>query len=454
MPTSCWWGSTPPTRRPSSRCSRSSTPTKVPMPPPAAIATGATGDQLWAAAWVYATSGIDSSVLVPVFSADDPSSRACWPRPARWRSARRAPGRCSSTCCSIRRISATRSPCHPVGDFAAYTLGRFVAGPDLTRRRRPTRWPAAWEQWWTRARNVAHVRSAPRACGAAHEAAHAAAWFAIGVSVVQGPLVGTITRGQPDSDCSRREVDHINHVITITVGVLTLYPTVRHCAAPRPRSAAQIGAPDADVAVHHPEAVRQQIQDQIEQVWSHGKKFECYDVVVKAIVTRRQLGLTVRHATSPDSVMIGLDQGATTFDVPRARRPLPSPVTRTTATVLEDRFVPVKLERPARRWAHPPSATTAKQSTSMPTSSAMSWAWTTATSTSAQHAGKQCRRQLRAGMADDLMNTSYNGNIDQSTIDRLIERSGKHHQGDRQVRLQDRPDDRVVPLHQRQVRYP
>jgi hypothetical protein len=113
----------------------------------AAIANGATGDQLWAATWVYATSGIDPSVLVPVFSADDPSTRVLAAAGAL------ALGEASAGPVLVDLLLdptdlRDSEPPVAVGDFAAYTLGRFVAGPDLTAATTPDAVAGAWEQWW------------------------------------------------------------------------------------------------------------------------------------------------------------------------------------------------------------------------------------------------------------------------------------------------------------------
>jgi hypothetical protein len=39
-------------------------------------------------------------------------------------------------------------PTVTVGDFAAYTLKRFVAGPDLSAATTPESIGTAWQQWW------------------------------------------------------------------------------------------------------------------------------------------------------------------------------------------------------------------------------------------------------------------------------------------------------------------
>jgi hypothetical protein len=114
----------------------------------AAIANGVTGDQLWAATWVYATSGIDPSVLVPVLSADDPSTRVLAAAGAL------ALGEASAGPVLVDLVLdptdlRDSEPAVTVGDFAAYTLGRFVAGPDLTAATTPDAVAGAWDQWWT-----------------------------------------------------------------------------------------------------------------------------------------------------------------------------------------------------------------------------------------------------------------------------------------------------------------
>jgi hypothetical protein len=243
---------------------------------------------------------------------------------------------------------------------------------------------------------------------------------ALGVLVVQGPLIGTITEASQTPTAVDIDVDDINHVITIT-GRITLYPL----CAPRVRASPSFrgadGAPMPSSPCTVPEAVRQQVQDQIEQVWNQGKKFECYDVVVKAIVTVDNSAS--QFTTSSDSVMIGLDQGATTFDSHVHGGPFQSGHTNN-GDRAEDRFVPVNSSDRPSRWAHPPVGNNGQTVNVY----AHEFGHVMGLDDSYEYvtdAQGNRVRQLRAGMADDLMNTSYNSNIDQSTIDRLIERSGK-----------------------------
>jgi hypothetical protein len=242
---------------------------------------------------------------------------------------------------------------------------------------------------------------------------------ALGVLVVQGPLIGTITEASQTPTAVDVDVDDVNHVITIT-GRITVYPL----CAPRVRASPSFrgadGAPMPTSPCTVPEAVRQQIQDQIEQVWNQSKKFECYDVVVKAIVTVDNSAS--QFTTSPDSVMIGIDQGATTFASHVHGGPF-QPGHTNNGNRAEDRFVPVNSTDRPSRWAHPPMENGQPVNVyAHEFGHVMGLDDSYEFVTDAQ--GNRVR-QLRAGMADDLMNTSYNGNIDQSTIDRLIERSGK-----------------------------
>jgi hypothetical protein len=97
---------------------------------------------------VYATSGLDPAVLVPVLSADDPSTRVLAAAGAL------ALGEASAGPVLIDLVQEPTDmresePPVTVGDFAAYTLGRFVAGPDLTTATTPEAVAATWRQWWT-----------------------------------------------------------------------------------------------------------------------------------------------------------------------------------------------------------------------------------------------------------------------------------------------------------------
>jgi len=112
----------------------------------AAIANGATGDELWAATWVYAGAGTDPSVLVPVLTADDPSTRVMAAAGALSLGEPSA-GQVLVDLLPDRTDLRESEPTVTVGDFAAYTLKRFVAGPDLSATT-PDSVAAAWQQWW------------------------------------------------------------------------------------------------------------------------------------------------------------------------------------------------------------------------------------------------------------------------------------------------------------------
>ena len=243
---------------------------------------------------------------------------------------------------------------------------------------------------------------------------------ALGVLVVQGPLTGTIVEASQTPTAVDVQVDDVNHVITIT-GRITLYPL----CAPRVRSSPSFrgadGAPVPSSPCTVAESVRQQIQDQIEQIWNQGFMYECYKVVVKADVSVDNSGSS--FSTSPDRVMIGLDQGVTTFDSHVHGGPYQSGHTNN-GNRAEDRLVPVNSTDRPSRWGYPPTGNNGQTVNVY----AHEFGHVMGLDDSYEHVPDgqgNTVRQLRAGMADDLMNTSYNSNIDQSTIDRLIERSGK-----------------------------
>jgi hypothetical protein len=102
----------------------------------AALIARVTGDELWAATWVHTT----PASIVMLMPCCQPTilDRVMAP-PAPLRSARQCGPRRVDRC-SIRPTSQVGS--HPtVGDFAAFTLARFVAGPTVPRRRLPVTCP-------------------------------------------------------------------------------------------------------------------------------------------------------------------------------------------------------------------------------------------------------------------------------------------------------------------------
>ena len=94
------------------------------------LADGATGDALWAAAWVYATAGTDPAPLLPLLSNDDPTIRVI--AAAGLASLGRAEG-LDSLVQLISVDAGLRGSLPPVtvARFAAYTLSGLIEGaPD------------------------------------------------------------------------------------------------------------------------------------------------------------------------------------------------------------------------------------------------------------------------------------------------------------------------------------
>jgi hypothetical protein len=86
-------------------------------------------------------------VLVPAFAAADPSTRVLAAAGAL------ALGDSAAGPVLVELLNdqtglRESEPLVTVGDFAAYTLDRFVAGPDLSVATTPEEVAAAWDQWW------------------------------------------------------------------------------------------------------------------------------------------------------------------------------------------------------------------------------------------------------------------------------------------------------------------
>lgn len=114
----------------------------------ASIESGATGDELWAATWVYGSGGTDPAVLVPLFDADDASVRAMAAAAAL---ALGEAGGGSALVALLDDGTELRGSDPPVTvqAYAASSLRRFVAGPDVAPGTAPAEVSAAWQPWWT-----------------------------------------------------------------------------------------------------------------------------------------------------------------------------------------------------------------------------------------------------------------------------------------------------------------
>ena len=113
-----------------------------------AIASGATGDELWAATWVYGSSGTDPDVLAPLLEADDASVRAMAA------AASLALGAVDGGSALVALLDdggelRGSDPPLTVQTYAASSLHRFVAGPEVAAAIGAADLAGAWRAWWT-----------------------------------------------------------------------------------------------------------------------------------------------------------------------------------------------------------------------------------------------------------------------------------------------------------------
>jgi hypothetical protein len=112
-----------------------------------AIQSGATGDALWAATWIYEASGTEPDVLMPLLSNPDVSVQAmaavtllAW-------------GKREAAPVLVQLLSASgfirgSEPPTSVSGFAAGALDRFVKGPEIAATATPEELAAAWSSWF------------------------------------------------------------------------------------------------------------------------------------------------------------------------------------------------------------------------------------------------------------------------------------------------------------------
>jgi hypothetical protein len=111
-----------------------------------AIQSGATGDVLWAATWVYGAAGTDPEVLLPLLSSTDSTIRALAAAPLlTW-------GKREGVDELVKLLSAdgyVRRSAPPIrlADFAGGTLARFVKGPVIAADAPAADRAAAWTSW-------------------------------------------------------------------------------------------------------------------------------------------------------------------------------------------------------------------------------------------------------------------------------------------------------------------
>jgi hypothetical protein len=95
----------------------------------AVLATHPAGDVLWAATWVYASSGTDPAVLAPLLADADASIRVMAAAALVGLGDRAGLPVISASLAETDPVRGSDPPV-AIGDFAAYLLGRYVVAPD------------------------------------------------------------------------------------------------------------------------------------------------------------------------------------------------------------------------------------------------------------------------------------------------------------------------------------
>ena len=215
------------------------------------------------------------------------------------------------------------------------------------------------------------------------------------------------------------QVDHDLKTITATVR-LTLYPS---CS---PRMATSFRGFDAQGEMGGPcvisQAVVDDITNQVTSLWGAGHTYRCYLLIVKVEITVDPGG--TRFSTPADRVMVVIDQ--TAANVRAHVHGAPAQAGHTfDGNRTEDRFVPINSSDQPTGAAWPSDLGTgepfpiyAHEVGRHPRPRRRSSTSTSPTPTATAPTSRPGRR------VNDLMASSHNTWIDQSTIDRLVERSG------------------------------
>jgi hypothetical protein len=111
-----------------------------------AITGGASGDALWAATWIYGTSGTDPAVLKPLLANDDASIRAMAAAAALSLGERAA----ARVLVALVTVDGNVRASHPpisIAAFSSNALAQYIAGPTIAAGVSPTDTAAAWTAW-------------------------------------------------------------------------------------------------------------------------------------------------------------------------------------------------------------------------------------------------------------------------------------------------------------------
>lgn len=110
------------------------------------IQSGATGDALWAATWIYGAFGTDPAVLLPLVSTADTSVRAIAAATLLAWGQREAAGVLVALLSAEGVVRGSEPPLS-IAAFARSTLDRFVDGPTIPADATPGEHAEAWQSW-------------------------------------------------------------------------------------------------------------------------------------------------------------------------------------------------------------------------------------------------------------------------------------------------------------------
>jgi hypothetical protein len=111
-----------------------------------ALKAGVTGDALWAATWIYASSGCDVEVLVPLLARDNPTIKVMAAAGLLAGGRSEATPVLAALLADPSNLQGAKPPIS-IAEFTAGTLAAYVSGPTIEPDAAPGTITAAWSEW-------------------------------------------------------------------------------------------------------------------------------------------------------------------------------------------------------------------------------------------------------------------------------------------------------------------